>query len=343
MSKTLQVLFLHNINAQNKEVTIQNYNSFKNYNVDIQPIHDQDLESLSDSFPVPLKSFIPRGSRRWSTETVLLNYILINKNNLQHDYYMFCEYDCYCNCDLNEFIKPYYDYDVTAPFIVKSDEEPKWMWFDGLSYFKKQEFKSKKIGFRPSVFLLFKKESLILLAEAYKKLWQFFKDLNSESRLGTICNLLNFNITEYNNLGNSVAWFESVFMKNSQIIHPVKFIINNNLFIEEPPNDSLFNGRWYFGSLKDSGQISKIYGDVTLNPDGTITGYNNFNEKFWNIKNNNLIIYNGKGGITTIFKNKIEDKILIGDLYNGEILHSSRFKKKNLHFLVRYDMMHKMD
>jgi hypothetical protein len=255
---------------------------------------------------------------------------------------MFCEYDCYCNCDLNEFIKPYYNYDVTAPFVVKSNHEPGWMWFRGLSYLKKQEFKNKKIGFRPSVFILFKKEAIILLAEAYQKLWEFFKDLNSESRLGTVCNLLNFSIKEYENLGNSVAWFESVFIKNSKIIHPIKVIINENLFLKEPPAKTPFHGRWYFGSLQDSGKISKIYGDLTLNIDGSINGYDNFNEKFWNVKDNKLVIYNGKGGITTLFKNKIKDEILIGDYYNGEILDRSRLIKNNAHFLVRYDLINKI-
>ena len=341
MSKTLQVLFLHNITGNNKEITLQNFNSFKNHNVDIQPIHDADLMGLPESFPVPLKSFIPRGSRRWSTETVLLNYILINKNNLKHDYYMFCEWDCYCNCDLNKFIEPYFEYDVVAPHIVNASHEPGWMWFKGLSFLKKQKLISKKIGFRPSVFILFNQKSIILLAEAYKKLWNLFSSLNSESRLGTICNFLNFNITEYKNLGNSIAWFESIFEKDSQIMHPVKVIINDDLYIKKPPLKNNFDGEWYFGALHPTGKINKIYGTLNLHVNGKITGYNNFNEKYWNIKDNRLFIYNGKGGITTIFRKKIKENIYIGDYYNGEIFNRNRLIRQNAHFLIKTDVIAK--
>lgn len=342
MSATLQVLFLHNIDNYNEKVTLQNYNSFKEKNIDIQPIHDKDLKGLPDSFGVPLKSHIPRGSRRWSTETVLLNYILINKENLNHDYYMFCEWDCYCNCDLNKFIEPYINYDVVVPYIVNIKHEPGWMWFRDLSFIKKQGLSNKKIGFRPSVFILFKKESIILLAEAYKKLWNLFKNLNSESRLGTICNLLNFKIGEYKNLGNSVAWFESVFRKESEIMHPVKMIISDDLYLKEPPVDSEFNGEWNFGSLKTSNKISEVYGKIVLKPNGTIGGsYDNFNEKYWNIIDNNLLFYNGKGGITTIYNKKIKNGIFVGDYYDGEILKRNRLIRKNAHFLVKEGIIRK--
>lgn len=342
MSKSLQVLFLHNIDNVNEEVTIQNYNSFKEKNVDIQPIHDEDLKGLPDSFPVPIDSYIPRGSRRWSTETVLLNYILQNKDNLKHDFYMFCEWDCYCNCDLNKFIIPYTNYDVVAPYIVNVKHEPGWMWFRDLSFLKKENLSNKKIGFRPSVFILFKKESLILLAEAYKKLWNLFNNLNSESRLGTICNLLNFRIGEYKNLGNSVAWFESVFRKESEIIHPVKIKISNELYLEEPPPSNSFSGEWHFGSLQSSGKISKVYGEITLNSNGTISGiYDNFNEKYWNVINKKLVIYNGKGGITTIYNKEIKNGIYVGDYHDGEILNRNRIIRKNAHFLLKKELLRK--
>lgn len=333
MSKTLQILFLHDITKNNKEVTLQNYNSFKKYNVDIQPIHDEDLQGLPDSFPVPLKSFIPRGSRRWSTETVLLNYILINKDNLNHDYYMFCEWDCYCNCDLNKFIEPYYQYDITAPHIVDIENESRWQWFQGISYIQHEALKNKKLGFRPSVFLLFKKESIVTLALAYQKLWNFFSELNSEARLGTISNFLNFSIGRFENTQNGIAWYESVFRKNCPLLHPVKNILTSDYFLEEPSDPDELVGDWNFARNKNK-RYEKI-SMLKLNPDGTISAYDHFNEKYWNIIDNNLVIYNGKGGITTVFK-KVRQDLFIGNYYNGGILKRSRLISMNYHVLFKH-------
>lgn len=338
MSKSLQVLFLHDLNESNEKIVKQNFSSFKDRKVDIQAIHDEDLLGLEGSFPVPLNSFIPRGSRRWSTETVLLNYILINEHKLQHDYYMFCEYDCYCNCDLNKFIKPYHKYDVTAPFIVNFENEPNWMWFYNLSHIKQEDLINKKIGFRPSVFLLFKRESLIYLAQAYKKLWPFFQNVNSESRLGTLCNFLNFSIGEYKNLGNSVAWFESIFRKDSNILHPVKRLMTNEYFMDYPSSNNVFNNTtWYFARIEKNNdhKVKTLLAKLKLNKNGNINGYENFNEKFWNIQNNNLIFLNGKGGVTTIFK-KLNDNIFIGDYYNGEIFENSALIDTNFHILFKF-------
>lgn len=330
MSKSLQVLFLHNLNDANKEITLQNYNSFRNNNIDIQPIHDEDLEGLTDSFPVPLKSHIPRGSRRWSTETVLFNYILLNQDNLIHDYYMFCEWDCYCNCDLNKFIQPYYDYDVCAPHIVFFEKEPNWQWFDGFPCNIKN--KKKKIGFRPSVFILFKKESIIYLAKAYKKLWNFFNKINSESRIATISNLLDFKIGEYKNISNNVEWFECIFKKDSEIIHPVKHLISDKYFIPLPYENTLFSGKWNFSRLNETSRI----GNLVLNKDGTISGYDNFNEKFWSESDDTLTFYNWSGGITTIFlKDKSNPNALVGNFYNGAIFNELKLINKNYHIIFR--------
>lgn len=332
MSNTLQVLFLHDINNQNKDIVIQNFESFKKYNVDIQPIHDEDLKGLPNSFPVPLKSFIPRGSRRWSTETVLLNYILINEKKLKHDYYMFCEWDCYCNCDLNNFIKNYIEYDICAPHVVSYQNEPGWHWFKSLHNVKDQ-IHTKKIGFRPSVFILFKKRPLIGLAKIYIKLWDYISNLNSEVRLGLISNLMKFKIGEYKNMTNSVEWYESVFQKNSEILHPVKNIINDKYFLDTPINyPSFLIGDWDFGKINP--KETKFLGKIYLNENGSITNYNNFNEKFWNFKNDNLIFYNQKGGVTTIFRKK-NDNFFIGDYYNGEVFFKSRLLKKSQHILYR--------
>lgn len=325
----IQVLFLHNITPENEDVIRQNFESFKHHNTDIIGLCDGDLEGLENSVYVPIKSFIPRGNRRWSPENVILNYVLINYKNLNHSHYMFCEYDCYTDCNINELCKPYKDYDVVVPNIVRYEDEKNWQWFKSI---ENKAHKDKLIGFRPSVFILFKKEALIKLALIYRQFWEKIQNLNSEVRLGVISKYANFNICEFENLKININWFETKFTKNNKIYHPVKRILTNDMFFDLPKININSNkiGEWYFGRLGDKDFFGKVY----LNSDGTISQYNNFNEKFWKEEDDKLLFYNGKGGITTIFS-KFNENIYHGDYYNGEIFDNLELLKKSAHVLVK--------
>lgn len=325
----VQVLFLHNLTSENTDVTMQNFNSFKKVNTDIIGICDEDQKGIEGSFYVPLNSYIPRGSRRWSPETVILNYALINKDKLDHSHYMFCEYDCYTDCNINELCEPYKEYDVVAPEILNYKDHPNWQWF--------QEIKNKVntdnlIGFCPSVFILLKRESLIKLALAYQKIWAQVENLNSEVRLGFISKLLKLNIAEFKDLKINISWFPIRFIKNNKIYHPVKKILNQDLFMSYLPIDKNSDkvGKWYFGRLGDLHFLGQVY----LNTDNSITLYENFNEKFWENKDDDLFFYNGAGGLTTHFK-KFKDDIYYGDYYNGKSGEASQVVKEKAHILVK--------
>ena len=325
----VQVLFLHNLTPQNTDTTIQNFNSFKSVNTDIIGVCDEDQKGLEGSFYVPLNSYIPRGSRRWSPETVILNYALINKDKLNHSHYMFCEYDCYTDCNINELCDPYKNYDIVAPRIIHYHNEQNWQWFQPI---KKKININKLIGFRPSVFILFKKEALIKLALAYQKLWKIISNLNSEVRLGFLSKHLKFEIGEFKDLKINIEWFEIKFIKNNKIYHPVKKIIDQDLFINYQSADQNPHliGDWHFGRLGER----NFLGTVSLNADNTITNYDNFNEKFWEGRGDDLLFYNGSGGLTTHFR-KVKDNIYHGDYYNGGKSNNSRVIKNKYHILIR--------
>jgi hypothetical protein len=319
----VQVLFLHNLTPQNQEVTIQNFNSFKEKSTDILGVCDEDQKGLKNSFYIPLNSYLPRSNYRWPHPDVpIINYILINKDKLTHSHYMICEYDCFTDCNINELCEPYKNHDVTVPNIVTYEKEPSWQWFQNLKHI---EDKKLLIGFRPSVFILFKKEALIKLAEEYKQNWENIQNLNVESRLGFLSKKIGLDVKEFKDLKININWFEINFIKNNKIYHPIKKPINQCKFIEFGVVNSNCNkiGKWSFGRVKDR----QTLGTICLNPDNSITEYENFNEKFWEEKNNELLFYNGFGKLTTQFT-KVQDNIYIGDYYHNKI-------EKNYHFLIR--------
>lgn len=325
MNYNVQVLFLHNLTPQNEAITIQNFNSFKENNNDIISICDEDQKGLNNALYIPLNSYIPRSNHnRWPHPDIpIMNYVLINKDNLVHSHYMICEYDCYTECNINELCEPYKDYDVVVPNIVTYQKEPFWQWFQSL---KNIEDKNLLIGFRPAVFILFKKEALIKLAEEYQKNWKEIHNLNVESRLGFLSQKIKLNITEFKDLKINIDWFEINFIKNNKIYHPVKKLIDQIKFIKfnkiNPNSDKI--GKWIFGRIEKR----QILGTIFLNHDNSIMEYENFNEKFWEEKNDELLFYNGLGKLTTQFK-KIQDNIYIGDYY------SNNNKKETYHFLMR--------
>jgi hypothetical protein len=330
MDYNVQVLFLHNLTPENEAVTIQNFESFKKNNTDILGICDSDQKGLEHSFFVPIDSYIPRGSRRWSPETVILNYILINKAKLTHSHYMFCEYDCYTECNINNFCKSYKDYDVVAPNIVTYNNEKNWQWFRDIKF---DIDKNKLIGFRPSVFILFKKEALIKLALAYQKYWKHIENLNSEVRLGFLSKNMGLSIAEFKDVKTNVNWFETKFIQNNKIYHPVKRNFEDYEKIHfKKIYDKSKVGEWFFGRLGEP----NFLGTVSLNSDNSITGYDNFNEKFWEENNDEILFFNQIGGLTTKFR-KFKNNIYHGDFYNGQLFNKSKINKESAHILIKLE------
>jgi hypothetical protein len=336
MNSLIKTLFLHNLNDTNKEVTLQNYNSFLQNGNEIEGILDDDLQGLENSFKVPVKKkdLIPRGSRRWNPEIVFLNYFIENKNSLTHKYYMLCEWDCYTKVNLDIFFEEYLNkYDVISPHIMTYNEDPNWQWFKNLNFPKE-----KLLGFRPSVFILFSKEAALSIANFYKENWNKLENSNSEALLGTVANILNLKIkslSESIDLYNSISWFECNFKLETSILHPVKFLIseNKNFYINSPNPNSQNAGNWIFGRTGFGNKFEKL-NNLILNKNGTIENKPHFNENFWNDDENHINIYNYQGGLTTRFK-KVTPNFYVGDFYNGAAIKDPRLNNKNFHFLKR--------
>lgn len=330
MYSDVTTLFLHNLSSENSEVVIQNFNSFKKYGNTVIPIKDEDSEGLQDSVSVPVNSFIPRkpkGYGRWtSPDVVYINYILQNKDNLTSKYYMLAEYDCYCESNLGLLFDDYKENDVVVPRFFDFKESPNWQWFDGVRGKIEEKFLT---GFIPGTFILFSKEAIVKVAEKYKELWPLLESTNVEARLGIVSRILNLKIKVYENFNANVNWFPIHFKKNRSIYHPVKTIVNNNFFIKNPSSLSENYGLWEFGRFNNEKEkICNLY----LQKDGFINHQFHDNEFYWGEDGKNILFYNSRGNITTIFNNK-DDNIYIGDYYNGE-LEPSLIKEK-YHWLKR--------
>lgn len=328
----VQVLFLHNITPNNKEVTIQNFNSFVNNNTDILGLHDDDQEGLEGAIKVTKNgNYIPRGNVRWCPDNVFLNYILSNKDNLNHSHYMLCEYDCYTECNINELCNQYSHYDIVAPVTLRYSEDPNWTWWN-LDNSKIID-KEKLIGFRPSVFILVKKEALIKIAEFYTDFWSDLKNTNSEARLGIVSKLLDLSVGNFDpEIAVNSSWYTINFLKSNKLYHPVKELFSSMKFISlnlECENSELLNTKWSFGQTAGKRKLGTLY----FGSKGAIGGYNNFNEKFWEEKNDNLYIYNAHEKLTTLFT-RVDEFNFIGGYYDYKPSNEVKFYP-NVHFLKK--------
>lgn len=305
----IQVLFLHHLNSNNKEVVESNFNSFTRCGNEIIGIRNEDQEGLPGSIPVSLKGKIPRGSSRWSSpDTVFVNYILENKSSLKHRFYMICEYDCYCECNLDIFCEPYMHFDLCAPYVVTVKNEAGWGWF------KTIKLPCDPIGLRPSTFILFSKEALVSIAEKYIEIWDHTKDSNGEARLGSVASLLGMRIGQFKNLVFNVSWGRTKFKRNSTLYHPVKTKFDSSQSIPEPHSEE-YAGAWEFGR-KDKEKM----GTLILQTDGTIANYKNYNEVYWSSNDQNINFYSGRGGLTNRFSDVSSDgRKCKGDYCDGQI------------------------
>lgn len=328
MHSDIQVLFLHNITESNASVVNQNYSSFQRCGNSIIGIKDEDALGLTNAIPVPINNHLPRGANRWaSPDVVYMNYILNHQQNLTHKYYMLCEYDCYCEGNLDVLFEKYKKYDVVAPRITYFNHNPDWQWFEPLKNKIPKEF---LIGFMPATFILFNKESIIRVAEKYKEHWQDLEKSNVEARLGVISKMLNLNIASCEEFACNINWFPIHFRKNYSIYHPVKDIIDSSFFVKKPENSTKNSGRWEFGRFKEE-KLQKIC-DLYLQRDGVISEAFHDNETYWGEDKNHLYFYNSRGNITTIF-NINPYNFYTGHYYDGEYI--PKINNKNYHWLRR--------
>lgn len=320
---SIQVLFLHHLDHTNVEVVKSNFNSFLKSGNDIVAIRDEDQDGLPGSYPVSINGLIPRGSRRWATDTVLLNYILENKHNLKHNFYMFCEYDCYCECNIETYYESYLNFDICAPHIITQKDEKDWGWF------KEINLPCSLIGLRPSVFIVFSKKAILEIAAQYCILWDKIKNSNSEARLGSVASLLGIQIGRFKDLNFNVSWGKTKFKRNNKLYHPVKNKFSSSQIIPEPQTSN-FAGIWDMGRINEN-----KFATLILQTDGTIENYKNYNEVYWSSMNNELILYSGRGAVTSKFKNVYTDgEKYYGDYYDGNI-DGEKILVPNLHWIKK--------
>lgn len=305
---SVQVLFLHHLDGKNDRVAESNLESFRRFRNDVVCICDEDSRGLPDSVKVPLNGRLPRGSRWASPDTVYLNYILENRDNLTHSHYMFCEYDCLCECNLEIQMDRYLSLDIYAPHVVTQDKEPDWGWFKSIN------MDCPLVGLRPAVFLLFPKDAILRIADKYIETWPLIKDSNCEARLGSVASLLGINIRQFVDVNFNASWGPSRFMRNSGLYHPVKKPVEEGTFLPRSKTCG-FAGVWEFGRVGH-----KKMNTLILQTDGTIQNDPNYNESYWFEKGDEILFYSGRGGLTSRFQGvKKDGSECIGDHYDGNI------------------------
>lgn len=305
---SIQVLFLHHLDGKNDRVAESNIESFRRFGNDVVGICDEDSRGLPGSVKVPLNGRLPRGPRWASADTVYLNYLLDNRESLTHSHYMFCEYDCLCECNLDIQMDRYLSSDVCAPHVVTQGREPEWGWF------KSMNIDCPLIGLRPAVFLLFSKESILRIADTYTEIWPLIKDSNCEARLGSVAALLGMNICQFVDVNFNASWGPARFMRNSGLYHPVKEPIKERTFLPRSKNCK-FAGVWEFGRVGREKMNTLI-----LQTDGTIQNNPDYNESYWFEEGDDISFYSGRGGLTSKFSGvKKDGSECVGDYYDGNI------------------------
>jgi hypothetical protein len=319
------VLFLHhNLN----EVVIQNFNSFNYNNNNIIALKDSDTEGLENSISIPIDNQqIPRGDRWTSSDTVYFNYILNNQNTLKYSHYMLCEYDSYCECNLNLIFEKYFKYDLVFPKKISFFDDPNWKWFKIIE--NNNIEKDKLIGFRPFTFLLISREAIIKIANFYKNNWEFLENTNNEARLGIISELLNLNTSQIYNDFNNLEWFPIRFKKNFKFYHPIKKIINQDTFMKDPIPSNHNYGLWEFGEFYTNEKHSRKV--LYLQSNGIINHSNHHHECFWGEEDNSTIFYDIKGSISIKFH--LVDSQYIGDFYKMNL--ENTIERKNAYWIKK--------
>jgi len=271
-----------------------------------------------------------------------MSFILDNKNNLNYGYYLYSEWDCYCEANLDILFNKYKKNDVTVPMCISFVKEnpdvlhfPDWTSFKGIT--DKIDHKFLR-GFAPITFILFSKKSILAIAEKYKELWPLLKEIKNEARLGTVCKMLDLNIgtiKEQNwhykyKYNPNVDWETKIhFKRKSNIYHPIKNIIDDNAFIKDPNIPTNNFGLWKLYS-KDRLNYKKIC-NIYLQKDGFINSDIDNDELFyWGEHGQDIYFYNNQGNITSIFSEHENNNIYIGCKYDGEYeskLQIARFYK----------------
>ena len=217
MSSDFSILCLF-VHFHSNSVTIRNFESIKKSGCKVIPIKDMESPSIENSHSIETFDII-RGDVSWSNDILALNYALQNKIHESH--ILLCNEYTYCDTNINELLSEYKENDVTTPEIMLKEKDGDWQ------HFKNVKNDLPLLGLLPCIVLI-KTESFIKIAE-YCKLHQHeFINTNDECRLGTISNILNFKIKEFDQgISRNIKWHETTFIGRNLIYHPVKTIEPN--------------------------------------------------------------------------------------------------------------------
>lgn len=186
----------------------ENKQTFINFNPDIEIII--------------LMNIMEDTKEAWlSSDLTVFNWYK-NNSNSRAKRYVIVEWDCWCDCSLNEYFAKVWDCDLVVPS-VKYPERDDWVWFKTINQLPAFA-RPFAVGITPFCAILMSDLAMNSISTEILKI--DYKGLNSELRLGTISTMLNFDPIVNPVYSRSIGWrFTSPYdLKYKGLHHPRKKI-----------------------------------------------------------------------------------------------------------------------
>ena len=137
-----------------------------------------------------------------STDLSIFHWYVQNKITHRSQRYLIVEWDCWCNCNLKEYYKTVWGYDIIVPG-VKYPERDDWYWFKTIQHLPEKARKFAT-GIVPLCGILLSDDAMQSISEVILK--DEYRGLNSELRLGTVATMLGFDPIVNPVCNRTISW-----------------------------------------------------------------------------------------------------------------------------------------
>lgn len=184
--------------------------SFEQHNVDV------DIITVKNPFKNSPTAWL-------NTDISVFKWFIENKDIINYERFIIVEWDCWCDCSIQQYFSRVWDCEVVVPNI-KFPERDDWYWFStiGLLPLNAQPFAA---GITPMTGVLISNNAMTQISKEILK--PQYASLNSELRLGTIATMLNLDPVVNPSYTRALGWkgicpFD---LKYKGLHHPRKTLI----------------------------------------------------------------------------------------------------------------------
>lgn len=209
--KKLIILMSWHVEVDKEKVAAfeANRESFVRFNPDIEVI------TVMNAFSNSKQAWL-------STDLSMFYWYIKNGIFQRSERYVLVEWDCWCDCSLEEYFGRVWDCNLVVPSI-KYPERDDWYWFSTVNQLP-EHARPYAVGITPFCGILISNEAMQAISHEIIK--PEYVNLNSELRLGTIATMLNFDPIVNPVYTRSLGWrFSSPFdLKYKGLHHPRKYL-----------------------------------------------------------------------------------------------------------------------